>query len=664
MTRRRIAPNPARMKAEIEALEASPPAEPFHRPLDIRRRLSLALLCLLSSFLLLISFAPFDCGPVGYLALVPLGLAAVGARKGRWVLLWVYLGGVAFWAAGLYWLTWMAVAGYVPLVLYLGAYWVVAAAVVRKAFARGLPVTLVLPVVWVALEYARAFALSGFTWFYLAHSQYRWTRLIQVCDLTGQYGVSFFVAMVNGALIDAFAQPLFRRARGGRGRITWRIAAGAGACLASAAALLAYGGWRLGQEATRPGPRVGLVQLAFPISLAGDHAEPEEIFRAHRDNTGALVGAGCDLIVWPESMVGYPHMDPAVWAHLNPRAVDKESRPVYDAPTREAIEARQRALGELRDLIKDAGCPLLAGGSMPAVLWRCLNCGKVHRGPELPEECPACGGPKYRFERVSRWQCRRCRHRHVGPEPPAACPACGAPPEQFEAEYLRGNSALLFDRDEQNRLRLRTRYDKVHLVPFSECVPFRDGWPWFHRQLRRFVPEVMRQLEPGGGAVWFQVSSGGEEFCFAVPICYEGTFARVCRRLVISEGAKRADMLVNISNDGWFVRKYAGGRKVHAGTELAQHLTQYVFRAVECRVPVLRAVNTGISAHVNSSGEILQQVSRRGKREMVAGNLVAETFVDRRTSGYSKHGDLFAQAVSVAAGAVLVGVFWPRRGKE
>ena len=74
---------------------------------------------------------------------------------------------------------------------------------------------LLLPVVWVALEYVRAYVLSGFPWFYLAQTQYRQVRLIQIADLTGQYGVSFAVAMVNGALADILAGPLFARRRGG-----------------------------------------------------------------------------------------------------------------------------------------------------------------------------------------------------------------------------------------------------------------------------------------------------------------------------------------------------------------------------------------------------------------------------------------------------------------
>ena len=177
--------------------------------------------------------------------------------------------------------------------------------------------------------------------------------------------------------------------------------------------------------------------------------------------------------------------------------------------------------------------------------------------------------------------------------------------------------------------------------------------------LRRFVPEVMPQLDPGRRPVRFTIPWQERSFRFAVPICYEGVFARVCRTLAARADEKaRVDALVNISNDGWFVRVTPS--RTHASTELDQHLAQYVFRAVENRVPVVRAVNTGISAHVDSCGRIVGVVAHKGRRKMVGGCLVAQTLVDDRVSPYSLVGDVFAQAVCIAA-AAGAGVLWLRR---
>jgi len=605
---RRQATNPAKVKADIAALAAEAPPEAFQPRLDIRRRPSVALLCVLSSVLLLISFAPFDHPLLAYAALVPWGLAVVGGHSGRWAMLWSFVGGWVFWAAGLYWLSWVTAVGYLAVAPYLACYWLLAGALLRGGFKRGWPTWLTLPVVWVALEYARSWMLSGFTWFDLAHSQYTHLRLIQVADLTGTYGVSFFVAMVNGAIIDALAQPLFVRTRGA-GRITRKIAVAWLACGVAWGGLFAYGAWRVGQQTRRPGPRVGVVQLAFPISLVRAGASGQKIFDDHVDNTSPLIGADCDWAVWAESMTGFHDLDPAAWLDVDPdaRRRDDPQRPRYSPAERDLIRTYQSNLLTLGRLLRRLGCPLLAGGSMPAIF----------------------GGE----------------------------------------EDLTCNSALLYDRV-GGRLALVERYDKMHLVPFSEYVPFRGGaLDWLYRLLRRLVPEAMPQLEPGRREVRFEVEGRRGRFRFAVPICYEGCFARVCRRMVVWRGRKQVDVLVNISNDGWFVYQgpkwlVLGPETTHGSTELPQHLVQYVFRAVENRVPVVRAVNTGISAHIDSVGRTVETVSHAGNRRMVAGTLVAETLVDDRVSPYSLAGDVFAHGVCLAAVVGAVGVLWLRRRQE
>ena len=63
-----------------------------------------------------------------------------------------------------------------------------------------------------AVEYLRAYFLTGFPWYYLAHSQYRYLYVIQIADVTGSLGISLLIAMVNAWLVDLVTLPLFRRA--------------------------------------------------------------------------------------------------------------------------------------------------------------------------------------------------------------------------------------------------------------------------------------------------------------------------------------------------------------------------------------------------------------------------------------------------------------------
>jgi len=132
---------------------------------------------------------------------------------------------------------------------------------------------------------------------------------------------------------------------------------------------------------------------------------------------------------------------------------------------------------------------------------------------------------------------------------------------------------------------------------------------------------------------------------------------------------------VNISNDGWFVWNWRDG-PYRGSAEHPQHLVQYCFRAVENRAPVVRAVNTGISASIDSVGRIVATVEREGLRTMLAGTLLLDgrrdrhgrllpghgpkVLVDQRVSLYSLVGDVFAQTVSLAAVGLAI-VLWARR---
>ena len=129
------------------------------------------------------------------------------------------------------------------------------------------------------------------------------------------------------------------------------------------------------------------------------------------------------------------------------------------------------------------------------------------------------------------------------------------------------------------------RYDKIHLVPFGEFVPL-SGVLGFVRGWARFIAE----LEAGSRAVVFD----GPPAPFGVVICYEGIFPDLFRQFV-RDGAR---LMVNMTNDAWFGRT--------SGPE--QHLAMYPFRAVEHRVSVVRAANTGVSAFIGPSGMILRRL--------------------------------------------------------
>jgi apolipoprotein N-acyltransferase len=129
------------------------------------------------------------------------------------------------------------------------------------------------------------------------------------------------------------------------------------------------------------------------------------------------------------------------------------------------------------------------------------------------------------------------------------------------------------------------RYDKIQLVPFGEFVPL-SGVLGFVRGWAQFIAE----LEAGTRAVVFDAPPAP----FGVVICYEGIFPDLFR-LFVRDGAL---LMVNMTNDAWFGRT--------SGPE--QHLTMYPFRAVEHRVSIVRAANTGISAFIAPNGLIVRRL--------------------------------------------------------
>jgi apolipoprotein N-acyltransferase len=247
-------------------------------------------------------------------------------------------------------------------------------------------------------------------------------------------------------------------------------------------------------------------------------------------------------------------------------------------------------------------------------------------------------------------------------------------PLEQDDRWLVRNSTLWFDRAD----RPSAIYSKMHLVPFSEYVPFKSSWPRLHRMLRRFVPPVMEQLDPGAKPAAFKLSRGGRSWNIASPICYEGTFAGACRDLVMQGDRKATQVLANLSNDGWFVWRWGQG-PYHGSTEHTQHLVQYCFRAVETRTPVVRAVNTGISASIDSSGRIMAVLTQRGVAELACGTLLLDgaldqdgriapghgpkLLVDDRITVYSLLGDAFAWGTCAAA-AVCAGLLSRKRREE
>ncbi len=213
----------------------------------------------------------------------------------------------------------------------------------------------------------------------------------------------------------------------------------------------------------------------------------------------------------------------------------------------------------------------------------------------------------------------------------------------------RYNSAILL---EPGKTTVQS-YHKLHLVPFGEYVPLIASLPW----LVAFTPYRdghIPSLAFGGRPDWFDEG----KYRYATAICFEDTVPQVTRRLFADvKDGRPPDVLLNLSNDGWFATADED-KTVHGTSEHAMHLAASVFRAVEHRVPLARAANTGISSVVDGNGRVVASLPA-GKEDV----LVAQVPLDPRTGLYTTLGDWLGQiCLFVTIGLVPLGL-WRRKAK-
>jgi apolipoprotein N-acyltransferase len=169
------------------------------------------------------------------------------------------------------------------------------------------------------------------------------------------------------------------------------------------------------------------------------------------------------------------------------------------------------------------------------------------------------------------------------------------------------------------------RYDKMHLVPFGEYVPYKKLFFFAGKLL-----DDVGDLDPGTRRSVF-ITGGHSIGTF---ICYESVFGDEVRQYA----RMGADVLVNISDDGWYGDTSAAW----------EHLNMVRMRAIENRRWVLRATNTGVTAAIDPYGRVVASAPRHRRTSVRAG-----FNYEHDITFYSAHGDLFAYFCALATLGVL-----------
>ncbi len=473
-----------------------------------------------TGLLLTAGFPFFHFAALSWVALVPL-LVVLDKMPLRTAFSLGFVAGFVHHMTTLYWITYVinhygnlplpvSAAVLCLLCAYLALYTAIFFAVARRW--RDVPALEVwgLPSLWIALEWARAYLLTGFPWTNLGYTQTTVTPLLQTADVAGVYGVGWLVVLGNTLVARLVTRRLgLRHALLG---------------ILCGALFVGYGVWRedslkASTKDTAQPLHVALVQGNIDQSLKWNPEYQETTLHIYWNlSQAASQEKPLDLLVWPETAA--------------PFFYGYEQRPTQ----------------KLHEIAASVQVPILLG---------------------LPWVIPDGISPR-----------------------------------------LQNRAALL-----DPEAGIVASYAKRHLVPFGEYVPLKSVLFFVEKLVAAagdFVPGENPSVFP------FKDTSLG------VLICYEAIFPELARD-AWRHGAR---VLVNLTNDAWFGQTAAP----------YQHLEIARWRAVECRVPVVRCANTGISAVFDAAGRTLTSLplnlTGTTRAEIIPGNK-APTF-------YVRYGNVFA----------------------
>jgi len=561
--------------------------------------------------LLAMCYPPFDMWGLVWVALVPLFVslwAGGGERRRGWFGFGTgCLAGAAFWLVNLRWILEVTGLGWVVVAIYLAMYFGVWGAFAagagnpwrerRRGAAReagrieakvlertermertpGLGGKVLLFGAmnagrWCGLEWVRGWFLTGFGWNGLGVTFHETPVLAQGADLVGVTGLAFLPVFVTAVVVQA-GRGLHREVRSGRWRAHWE----AGVAMAVLAACFLYGVWKIESSPAGAGAplHVLMVQLNIPQEAHRVVWEPERVHAGYEEETLEALEALDDrnaarVEAAMRAAPGRPvRLDVPDWVVWPESAL-----PVPLLFTPQGDQAVVRSMRTTLDRVLPAGAFTLVLGLNEA---------------EAVEEA----GIYYRKE---------------------------------DGKFY--NSILALPAGEE---RFRS-YRKQHLVLFGETIPYREYFPfldWLFRQSAGV--DFTGSFDRGKGDEPLAVPFGrlpGREIEIIPTICFEDTVPRHLRKYVLNGG----QVIVNVTNDGWFGRSEAA----------AQHFANARFRCIELRRPMVRCSNTGVTAVVGATGSVVDP--RSGERRILAGE----------EGSHFTRGWLFATAYVPAAGPVTM----------
>lgn len=531
---------------------------------------------------------PFECWWLAFVAVAPLSIMAIAQPTARRALLVTTLTQALPWGFVHAWMVQLTPPGGVMLDFYCALYMALFAVLVRRVArsprTAALPMALVIPLLWSGTEYLRStVVLGGYPWYTLG------LPLAGTPESPGWFAQSASLGGVHllstvAAMVGGSLVDLWRLREGaGDRRRVWRWVA---ITLLLQAANLGFGVWVIETTTTAPGPTVLVVQTDLSVSnknaWSKEHQERDTVVYLKATIAGATDAKEKGV---PLDLIAWPEtMVPGFGLDVETIRTLVQGEYYPGSMYADVFAGMQERLG----------IPLLVGsGSYVGLRANTENDG---------------------------WA--------------------------WDKHY---NSAYLIDGPPPY-----ARYDKLFLTPMGEEMPLISRWEWLEKELLALsAPGMTFDLEAGEKPVRFTVpwrsaapaaNDPGGQLRFVTPICFEDTSGPLCRTLCYEAGVRQVDLMVNLSNDGWFG---------WSATGRSHHVLHARMRSIELAVPMIRCANTGQSVAIEWNGQVSGRIGEAGAAPAVGtGTMVEPLRVRRcdRTTLYGRIGDLWPWLMVAATG--------------
>lgn len=575
------------------------------------------VLSIISVLLLILSFPPLNLFPVSFIALIPLCIVIYKADRIRYYILSSIVFVFAFFSYLLFWVSafmlketpaFIAFLALFTILFLLVLLFYLPAFLLSGFISHKLPKLrfLSIPIVFTAMEYMRTLGFLGFPWGIIGYSQWNFPIFIQVADIIGVLGVSFFVYLTNSVIahyILLYAEN--RNCFDNKKNYIPALASGLSLII-----IILYGAIKLSTEESKrhrlPKTTIALIQKSFDPNIYWRNIYTGEPFRKGSKGLSAFAEKfllKSDKFKSEEKPDGISQNGTITVKRLSRLAKDASlSRPslmIY--PETATMDAYSYYLNQNRESFEYG----IASNSI----------------------YPSINNTYILYDTIRNTQTYHLLGTIIIKE--------NTNSNAYDPyDYYNGMEFI------DNRGNVLDDYAKIKLVPGGEAYPFQDNefllnTPPFNYVVKA-IHEQFRKAGAGGWTIGkkYTVFKHPNGYNFSGLICYESAFGDFARKFVYDG----AETLAVITEDAWS----------YSDESLEQHFYMSVFRAIENRRDIVHNGNSGVTGHISSTGKIVSTLPY-----WVPDYLIANVALNKDVTIYTRFGEWFVYTCFISIFVLL-----------